>query len=443
MGMTEKEAFIAANRFGLGSDPEILDKIGRDARGWLINQLHSEDDALNYLNGLPASSHMISEFLRVRRDANRRQKFNKERAAPLYRTEIYRRTVAAVKTETPFRERLVRFWSNHFTISITVSRLRSIAGAYEREAIRPHVTGRFVDLLTAVTRHPTMLIYLDNVQSTGPNSSFGRRRRRGLNENLAREILELHTLGAGGGYTQKDVTEFAKILTGWRFRSSKFDDAGNFAFAKFMHEPGPKTLLGKTYLENGVNEGIQALQVIARHPATAKFVATKLARHFISDTPPAEAVEKLSQIFIESDGDLTALSQALVVLPYAWKEPFIKIKTPAELSISAFRLLGVPGRQKQAMAPFRLLGQMPFSAPSPAGWPDTAEDWISPESMIRRIQLMQLLVNRLQTDIDPRALARDSFGPVISENTRLSVERAESRKSALAILLSAPEFQRR
>jgi uncharacterized protein (DUF1800 family) len=154
-------------------------------------------------------------------------------------------------------------------------------------------------------------------------------------------------------------------------------------------------------------------------------------------------VEKLRSIFVESDGDLAAVSRALVELPYAWEEPFTKIKTPAELSISAFRLLGMPERQRQAMAPFRLLGQMPFSAPSPAGWPDTAEDWISPESMIRRIQLMQLLVNRLHGDIDPRKLAKTSFAPVISENTRLSVERAESRKSALALLLSAPEFQRR
>ena len=441
--MAKKEAFIAANRFGLGSDPEILDVIGRDARGWLIDQLHAGDDAFPYLSGLPTSTQMIAEFLRARSDANTRQKFNKERAAPLYRMEVYRRTVAAVRTGTPFRERLVRFWSNHFTISVTVGRLRPVAGAYEREAIRPHVTGRFVDLLTAVTRHPAMLIYLDNAQSAGEHSSFGRRRRRGLNENLAREILELHTLGVGGGYNQMDVTEFAKILTGWRFRGPRFDDPGHFAFVKFMHEPGPKTLLGKTYPENGVEEGIQALQDIARHPSTAKFIATKLARHFISDTPPDDAVEKLRSIFVESDGDLAAVSRALVELPYAWEEPFTKIKTPAELSISAFRLLGMPERQRQAMAPFRLLGQMPFSAPSPAGWPDTAEDWISPESMIRRIQLMQLLVNRLHGDIDPRKLAKTSFAPVISENTRLSVERAESRKSALALLLSAPEFQRR
>jgi uncharacterized protein (DUF1800 family) len=441
--MTTTDAFIAANRFGLGPDRNLLAKITADPRAWLLAQLGPDDGAAPFLKDLPTSDQMIAEHLKIRRSAITRKKFNKERAGPLYRKEILRRTIAAIHTDTPFRERLVHFWSNHFTVSTTVGRLRPIVGAFEREAIRPHVTGKFADMLIAVTKHPVMLIYLDNIQSIGPNSVRGLRTGRGLNENLAREILELHTLGVGGGYRQKDVTEFARILTGWRFGGTRFVQPGQFAFLERWHEPGEKSFLGQTYQEDGMAEGIAALRTIAAHPSTAKFIATKLARHFIADDPPHDAIDNLRRVFLESDGDLAALARTLVEMPQSWRAPLAKTKTPNELSISTFKLLGIPTKQKQVLYPLRLLGQMPFRAPSPAGWPDDAASWISPESLLRRIEIMQLAAKRYGKGLDPRQLADAAFGPVASAATTSMIRRAESREEALALLLASPEFQRR
>src|SRR5437868_8414655 len=232
-----------------------------------------------------------------------------------YRAEALARLQRAVIADCGLVERLVAFWSNHFCISASKGPLaRMWAGAFEREAIRPHVLGRFADMLKAVEQHPAMLFFLDNQQSLGPDSRAGQTRKRGLNENLAREILELHTLGVGGGYSQQDVTSLARIITGWTFagRQGQLGTPGSFVFNANAHQPGPQALLGKTYEAGGVAQGEAALADIARNPATATFIATKFVRHFVADEPPPALVARLQEVFGKSGGDLKALTLALV-----------------------------------------------------------------------------------------------------------------------------------
>src|SRR5262249_1887157 len=220
--------------------------------------------------------------------------------AQLVQNEAKVRIEAAVAAEIGFAARLVWFWSNHFCVS--ADKILSMAGAYEREAIRPHVLGRFADMLTAVESHPAMLVYLDNGVSMGANSVAGINRDKSLNENLAREILELHTLGARTGYSQGDVTRFANVLTGWTWIAFGVPNrGGEFVFVKRLHEPGEQTVIGKSYPDTGVDQGRAVLADLARHPATARHIARKLARHFVADEPPPSLVDKLTKSFIDSE----------------------------------------------------------------------------------------------------------------------------------------------
>lgn len=405
------------------------------------------------MRNLPSSEEIIRRIQEARLQGPEQLK---KMAQQSYRktllTEIVGRTQAHIRTAQPFRERMVLFWANHFTVSTSKRLIGPSIGAYEREAIRPHVFGRFEDMLLAVTHHPTMLSYLDNNISFGPGSLVGRRRGRGLNENLAREILELHTLGVNGGYTQNDVTEFAKILTGWTHGGTRNKKAikrlgpihGNFEYQSIFHEPGPKTLLGKRYSENGEQEGVDALKDIARHPATAKFIAEKLARHFIADDPPAAAVTALETAFRQSGGHLGRLSQTLINLDEVWREPLSKVKTPYELVVSTLRAVAFDDIKQRAFAgTFREMGQIPFSAPSPAGWPDRAKDWMSPESLMRRVEWLRALAARLPRSLSPDTVADQTIGPVMTARTEEMIAAAPSGEEALALLFASPEFQRR
>jgi uncharacterized protein (DUF1800 family) len=232
-----------------------------------------------------------------------------------FRAEALARLQRGIIADCGFVERLVVFWSNHFCISAGKGGLaRMWAGSFEREAIRPHVLGRFGDMLKAVEQHPAMLFFLDNQQSLGPESRAGENRKRGLNENLAREILELHTLGVDGGYSQDDVTSLARIITGWTYagRQGQLGTPGSFVFNANAHQPGAQRLLGKIYESNGVAQGEAALADIARHPSTAKFIATKFVRHFVADDPPPVLVARLQEVFRKTEGDLRALTMALL-----------------------------------------------------------------------------------------------------------------------------------
>lgn len=454
--MASIEAFIAANRFGFGAKKGELQKISHDPRGWLESQLDARYAHNPAFDGLPT----VIESLREMRDNMQQKRLFRRQQNPEnidldkvrkllqeqgkdYLKDIGLRTRAAALSDTPFFERLVQFWSNHFTVSSTKKQQMGLVVDFEREAIRPHVMGNFHQMLRASTRHPAMLIYLDNQRSIGPKSPAGRRRGKGLNENLAREILELHTLGVDGGYTQKDVTEFAKILTGWTVDVDGKGDGSGFRFVSLMHEPGPKTLLGEVYDGGGAEEGERALAAFAAHPSTAKFVATKLARHFIADEPPAGAVRKLAAAFAHYKGELKPVYRTLIAMQEAWEDPLAKVKTPNDYILSVMRAIGVEADDVRLASAFRMLGQVPFSAPSPAGWSDRAKDWISAEALLQRINLAQYAARGASRMLEPNDLLADTIGPVASQETRQAVLRAGSREEAVTLLFASPEFQRR
>jgi uncharacterized protein (DUF1800 family) len=364
-----------------------------------------------------------------------------------FRAEALARLQRATLVECGFAERLVVFWSNHFCISASKGGLaRMWAGSFEREAIRPHVLGRFADMLKAVEQHPAMLFFLDNQQSLGPDSRAGINRQRGLNENLAREILELHTLGVNGGYSQDDVTSLARIITGWTFagRQGVLGTPGSFVFNANAHEPGAQRVLGKLYEANGLAQGEAVLSDIARHPSTAKFIATKLARHFVADDPPPALVAKLQDVFTRTDGDLRLLANALIDSDEAWTAPLSKMRSPYEYLVATGRIFArVPEDPGRYLGNLNLLGQPLWSPAGPNGFPDTNAAWAAPEGMKLRLDIAAQASARLPDSLDPRELLELAVADAASEETRRTIERAESRQQAMAILLMSPEFQRR
>jgi uncharacterized protein (DUF1800 family) len=338
----------------------------------------------------------------------------------------------------PFRDRLVDFWANHFTVSRRSGVVGALAGVLEREAIRPHVTGRFADMLVAVTRHPAMLGYLDNHQSVGPDSAFGRRSGRGLNENLAREVLELHTLSPAGGYTQGDVQQLAMILTGWgiAFEAEPF----GFVWRPQNHQPGPKSILGRSFPE-GPESQEAALRFLAAHPATHRHLAVKLARHFVADTPPPAAIRRLEAALRDSGGDLAAVSRALIALPEAWPTAPAKFRAPKDLVLAAARAVGLE-RSELVVSGMAALGQPLWTAPQPNGWSDRAEEWMAPEALMRRLDWAYTFAGRAGR-LDPRAVAEVALGPLARAETVGAMRGAGSVRDALTLLFLSPEFGHR
>lgn len=444
--MATEQAYIAATRFGYGPRPGDLEKIGADPKRWLRSQI-GDLSVPRQLRRLDASSKHLAEMFRQQGNVGTFGKFLRGPAFDTLAQEVGRRTNAAIESDVPFRERLVHFWSNHFTVSAKRPQIAIAVGAFEREAIRPNIFGRFSDLLVAVTQHPAMLIYLDNYVSFGPNSVGGRRQDVGLNENLAREILELHTLGVDGGYTQDDVIELAKLISGWSVQRPQ-DPGGSgtdgaFVFRPYGHEPGRKRLLGKTYRGETVDEGEQALRDLATHPSTARFIATKLARHFVADEPTPEIVTRLEAVFHDTDGDLRALAEAVIEEPEVWEAPLSKFKTPNDLVISSFRALNATKLpDKAVVGAFALMNQSPFTAPSPAGWSDQTADWMSPEALMTRIEWIRAVGKRAPVP-NPLDWANSVMGPVLTDESRHTIGQAESRSEAVALVFSSPEFQRK
>ena len=429
--MSLSEAVTASARFGMGASPGELDALRRDPRAWAQDQLNRPDAAPG-LDQLPDGASQLRRALEARRDKDRdarialRQDYLQEAAA---------RTRAAALTTSPLRERLVRFWSNHFTVSVQRPLLLPLAGAFEREAIRPHVGGRFIDLLRAVVHHPAMLVYLDNAQSIGPESPAGLRRGKGLNENLARELMELHTLGVDGGYAQADVEQLARILTGW----SIDPDSGGFRFIPRRHQPGDKTMLGRSFRESGQDEGERALEMLARHPATARLIATKLTRHFVADAPPPDLIAALSRRFQDTDGDLTAVMAELLGRDESWTAPPTKMRSPDDLLVAVLRAFPAAAatEDKPLVGSLRVMGQAPWTAPSPAGWPDRAEAWAAPEALMLRLEWMRRTA--------PMLIRRGGASAALelSSPTRAVMASADSQEDALFLALASPEFQRR
>ena len=362
-----------------------------------------------------------------------------------YEDELAARLVQARDVGIGFVERLVMFWANHFTVSITGDPyVWCSAGAFEREAIRPHVLGRFGDMLTAATRHPTMLKFLQNDQSFGPNSVAGRQMKIGLNENHARELLELHTLGVDGGYTQGDVTALALAMTGWRTPLDPSSGSfGRFGYNPDAHEPGDRTIMGRVYRDFGERQADAAIDDFGRNPATARHLARRFATAFVADDPPDALVERLAANFRDTGGDLKAFALTLVRSDEAWEAPRTKMRSPQEFALSLVRMLPQTPDLAMLKGGLEALGQQFWGAPSPKGFTLLGRDWIAPDAQTNRLDLAVQIAAVQPETIDPPALADDLFGDVLSDESLTAVKRAGSREQALALLMMCPEMQRR
>jgi uncharacterized protein (DUF1800 family) len=363
----------------------------------------------------------------------------------LLNTEVSARAVQVLAVPVGFAERLVAFWANHFAVQAAANEVvRGLAGAFEREAIRPHVLGSFHDMVVAVTQHPAMLMSLNNATSIGPDSPQGKKSGKGLNENHARELMELHTVGVTAGYTQADVTSFAKVLTGWTFGMKEGDpNFGQFAFRQGAHEPGPQTVMGKTYAQRGVEQGLAVIADLVANPATATHIATQLARYFVSDSPDPALVTSLADVFRSSEGDLKAVTTALANAPQAWVPQQSKLRSPQEFLWASLRALGLEVKPQFINRTLADLGEPMWNPPSPQGFEDDAATWLAPDAMTTRIDVAQQLAAQDQSIGDPTEMARALLGDALSSDTQTAIARAESRQQAIALLLMSPEFQRR
>jgi uncharacterized protein (DUF1800 family) len=462
----KEAAALALHRFGFGPAAGSIAAIASDPQGALLADLERPQAGLVAAN-LPSSGESAREVFDFRAERAAKQKLEQRAqkatetieataaSAPtqkldnpqpplpqlLLQNEAKARFDAAIGADIGLVERLVWFWSNYLCIS--ADKVPAMAGPYEREAIRPHVLGRFADLLLAAESHPAMLFYLDNTQSMGANSVAGINRDKGLNENLAREILELHTLGVRSGYTQQDVTSFANIITGWTLiPAGEPVHGGEFAFAQRLHQPGAQTVLGKSYADSGIEQGRAVLADLARHPATAQHIAEKLARHFVADEPPPALTSKLATAFKDSDGDLKAVAETLVTADESWTSQRGKLKQPVVWLMAMYRLTGVSPDNTigQLLGAQASLGQALWRPPAPNGYPDSEAAWI--DGVPRRLDIANTFAGRVASKADPLALLDASLGPLASSETRNTIARAESRAQALALLFMAPEFLR-
>src|ERR1700758_2276476 len=459
MARNPQEAALALHRFGFGPRAGSIEEIADDPRGAVIAELDRPGAGQITNPDRPTSGAANRAVFEYRAEQNAEKKRAKRDAAQaameaapaqpeavplprqLFRNEARARIDAALDAEIGLVERLVWFWSNHFCVNQDKT---VMAGAYEREAIRPHVLGRFADMLLAAESHPAMLLYLDNARSIGPDSIAGLRQKRGLNENLAREILELHTLGVRTVYTQEDVTRFANVITGWTFVPFRQDPVrgGEFEFNPRMHQPGAQTVIGRSYADAGVQQGRDVLAVLARHPATAKHVAAKLARHFVADEPPPALVERLAKRFLATQGDLKEIAKTLVTAPEAWEAPRAKLKRPGEWVVGMLRAAGItPPDIGPVMQAHNLLGEPLWRPSAPKGFADESAPWL--DGLAQRLDIANQFARRFGAEADPREVFEQALAPLASARTRPAVLRAESRPQAFALLFMAPEFQRR
>jgi uncharacterized protein (DUF1800 family) len=458
------DAALALHRFGFGPRGDAVAKLAVDPPGMLLAELDHPDAALirdaNLLDSGEAAR-AVFDFRQERKAVQFAQRADQDMATngnaaqgvnpvrppgpglpqQIYLAEAKARFDRALDADTGFVERLVWFWSNHFCVS--ADKVRPFAGAFEREAIRPHVLGHFADMLLAVESHPAMLAYLDNQGSIGPDSIAGQNQHRGLNENLAREIMELHTLGVRTGYSQADVTNFAKVITGWTiFPARNPDSGGEFNFNPRMHEPGVQTVAGHTYGAMGFDQGTAVLLDLARNPATATHIATKFARHFVADDPPPRLVDALRTSFLKSGGNLKELARTLLLSPDAWEAPRAKFKRPGEWLVAASRATDVRSPDVRPLINAQnMLGEPLWRPPAPKGFDDVNAAWM--DGLAQRLEIANQFARRVAPAADPRQLVETALGTLASAETRQAVARAETRPEAIAMLLMSPEFLRR
>lgn len=468
---TATMAAIAVTRFGLGAKPGELAVALVDPQAYLVGQIRTDgaDQPQDNAQTTLERGRLYLDYQRVRQMEAQAQTGAATPAAPpspalkalgqnlrdAVALDFFARFRLGTSTEAGFRERWTLFWCNHFTVSAVKQTTAPLIGPFEQEVVRPRVFGSFSDLLIACSTHPAMLFYLDQFQSIGPNSIIAQRQRQranprtqaaGLNENLAREILELHTVGLNAKYQQADVTEFARALTGWSIGGQRDPEPtrGLATFRDIAHEPGTRTVLGRHYPDTGQDQAFQILRDLARHPATARHIAEKIAVHFVADAPPKALVRQLERAFIESDGQLDVVARALITAPEAWTAEAAKIKTPYDYLLSSWRLIGQsPEMTGNLNGTLAGLGQTPFSPPSPKGWPEESTTWAAPDALVKRLTWAEDFAARSGFSGDPGTLARDGLGNRLTPMVAMAVARAESRQEALTLLLMSPEFQRR
>lgn len=434
-------ALAALNRFGLGARPGEAASI-RDPQAWLLAQLEGPVPARAHPAGTtPAEVRAaMAAVLRAGARDDREAVLSARRVtARIGATEAADVIGRWIATDRPFVERWIAFWQNHLCISTRAKQsLPPLAGGYERDVIRAHAFGRFDEMLLASARHPAMLIYLDNAGSIGPRSPVGIRGRRGLNENYARELLELHTLGVDGGYTQQDVTELARLLTGWATQNRN-RTAPTFAFVQNRHEPGRKTLLGTSYGE-GEAEGVRAIRRLAAHPSTARHLGRKLAQHFVRDEPSPALIEALAEAFSRSDGDLKAVARALVTHPDTWVADARKFRTPQDWVVAAFRAVELRGAAPNLVVALQRLRQPLWSPQAPKGYGDLEREWSDPDSLLNRAEFARTMARRWRPNAAGLAAARDVIAPepLLVEMLRDGGIPISDRA---ALLLASPSFQ--
>lgn len=455
------DPFIAATRFGTGLSPVHAPPASVQD---LLRDLSGEDVIAQTIPIVPfaTAEPRPEEYVRLRRAENAAetdgakavanadlQKWRTDARALMYANTM--KTIGrSIAAPIGLRERLTAFWADHFTAKGRNGLLRHMITPFIEEAIRPHIAGSFVDMLRAVTTHPVMLQYLQQDESHGPSSPRGIRRGRGLNENLARELLELHSLGVSGRYTQTDVTELAELLTGLTYNPTT-----GFQFDASMAEPDSETVLGITYGPKATLQTIYtAIGNIALHPDTAQHIARKLAVHFVSDTPDADLVAAMSDVFISTEGDLHAVMTAMLDHPAAWSPEQVKVRPPIEFLSAAFRALDVAPDALLALdlqnmrrwieRPLRIMGQ-PFQDPvGPDGWPEAAQDWIIPQGMAGRISWAMRAPQEFRDPLpDPRDFVRTALGDNPPQAVVFAASSAEKRSDGVGVILASPAFQRR
>ncbi|MET3612392.1 uncharacterized protein (DUF1800 family) [Rhizobium aquaticum] len=484
MALADEMAVTAQRRFGYGPVPEGWRKLGTDARETVVSQL----DGAKYsdTSGLPASSDIIRDLRERQRQVRDARAAMASPAAPAtnvagaaasatpaatkgpdaaaaaaitadnkeifkqknefvrtqFENEAAYRQQMAVTSERPLIERLADFWAGHFCISCSKGEeVRVLAGAYEREAIRPFVTGRFRDMLGAVMHHPAMLAYLDNHVSFGPNSKAGLKQKKGLNENLGRELLELHTVGVKAGYNQADVTNAARVITGWGIAGDKDPQPGMFKFEPNRHEPGAFTVMNTPFADGGEAQGEALLDMLAEHPATAQHVADKLVRHFVGDKASPALVQTVARRFQDTHGDLRETMMALVKAPEAWNAAPAKVIPPYDMAICCERVLALNTDPKKVVNFARVLGQPLWTPRSPNGFPDNDMAWAAPNALVKRFDYALQLSGQPKNPPEPMELAAALFGPALKPDMQTAIKRAASRREALATIVMSPEIQ--
>lgn len=448
-------ANIAVNRFGYGARGDELELAEPDPKKWLIDRLlpisfgtsepHSDDILIEH------AKYRQEKMQQKRKQSNNSQadtirvnnKMTQNRARHALRSMSADTIQRAIASSNSVSWRLLDFFSNHFSVSANGQLMIGLAATLEREAIAPNLFGNFEDMLLAVEQHPAMLIYLNNERSFGANSKMAKRRKVGLNENLAREILELHTLGVDGGYSQEDIIELAKGITGWSVVHSNRESGVGFTFLSSGHEPGIRTLLGKKYAQQGITQGREMLSDLAIHPRTAKYVCYKLAHHFVSENPPVSLLDKMEATWLRTGGNIKEVMLSVFNADEAWLNTAQKFKTPREFVISTARALASTKlRDNVLLGALHNLGQEPFKAGSPAGYSDDANDWLGASALMARVDWSTMVLGRYKR-VDSEKVMNLALGNSVSKLTYHSVLRAESRQQSMTLLLMSPEFQRR